>query len=321
MGLRRGEVVMSGFGFLFPGQGSQFVGMGKSVFDEFPETRDLFGLADEIMGYPLSGLCFEGPEETLRETRYTQPGILTVSLALLRLLERAGFRPGVVAGHSLGEYSALVAAKVLDEASAIRAVKRRAELMFEAGLGRPGAMAAVMGISEAEVIQICREAEEVGIVQPANFNAPGQLVISGEVAAVEKAMELASGRGAKRVVPLPVSGAFHSELMADASAGLGEALRSAPFRDAEVPVVVNVDAVPLFKAEDLRAALIRQLRGAVRWEGSMRRMAEEGYTRFYEVGPGRVLQGLARKIDRSFQVECVEGPDSLRKVLGTGEPS
>ncbi|MFH1679985.1 MAG: ACP S-malonyltransferase, partial [Candidatus Eisenbacteria bacterium] len=227
-----------------------------------------------------------------------------------------GVRPGIVAGHSLGEYSALVAAKVLEPRDAIAAVKRRAELMFEAGTSRPGTMAAIMGLSQAEVAQVCREAEEAGIVQPANFNAPGQLVISGEVGAVEKAMELATKRGAKRAVPLPVSGAFHSELMAHAAEGLEEALRATPFRDADVPVVVNVDAAPLAKGDDLRDALVRQLRGAVRWEESMRRMKDEGFTRFHEVGPGRVLQGLARKIDRSFEVESVDGPESFRKAVG-----
>jgi len=317
MGGRDREGVMTSLGFLFPGQGSQYVGMGKSLSDEYPETREVFDCADAIMGYPLSKLAFEGPEETLRETRYTQPAILVVSLALLRLLGKEGIRPGIVAGHSLGEYSALVAAKVLEPKDAIAAVKRRAELMFEAGLARPGTMAAVMGLAEAEVVQICREAEEVGVVQPANFNAPGQLVISGEPAAVEKAMRLASERGAKRALPLPVSGAFHSELMAHASKGLEEALRATPFRDAEVPVVVNVDGVPLVRGEDLRDALVRQLRGAVRWQESMRRMGEEGFARFYEVGPGRVLQGLARKIDRAFEVESVDGPESFRKAVAS----
>jgi len=305
-----------GFGYLFPGQGSQFVGMGKSLREEFPETRAVFDLADEVMEISLSGIAFEGPEETLRETRYTQPAILMVSLAILSLLEEKGWRPGIVAGHSLGEYSALVAAKVLEPRDAIAAVKRRAELMFQAGEKWPGTMAAVLGLGSGEVEQVCREAEETGVVRPANWNAPGQIVLSGEVPAVEKAMELAKERGAKRVVPLPVSGAFHSELMGEASEGLRECLEATPFRDAEVPVVVNVDAAPLTRGEDLRDALVRQLRGAVRWEEGMRRMGEEGFTRFYEVGPGRVLKGLARKIDRSFEVENIEDAESFRKAVG-----
>lgn len=305
---------MREYAFLFPGQGSQFVGMGKSLADEFPETREVFDLADEVMGISLSEICFEGPEETLRETRYTQPGILTVSLALWKLMDRKGVKPGIAAGHSLGEYSALVAAGALGPRDAITAVKRRAELMFEAGVNWPGTMAAVLGLGDGEVAQVCREAEEAGVVVPANFNGPGQIVISGEVPAVEKAMELASARGAKRVVRLPVSGAFHSPLMGEAAKGLEEALRDTPFRDAEVPVVVNVDAAPLLKADDLRDALVRQLGGAVRWEESMRRVVEEGFAKGFEIGPGRVLKGLARKIVRDLEVTNVEDPESFRKA-------
>ncbi|MBN1825652.1 MAG: ACP S-malonyltransferase [Candidatus Eisenbacteria bacterium] len=306
----------AGFGYLFPGQGSQFVGMGRSLREEYPETREIFDVADEVMEIPLSKIAFEGPEETLRETRYTQPAILMVSLAILKLLDEKGWRPGIVAGHSLGEYSALVAARVLEPRDALAAVKRRAELMFMAGERWPGTMAAVLGLSADQVTQVCREAEDAGIVRPANFNAPGQIVISGEVPAVERAMELAADRGAKKVVPLPVSGAFHSELMGEASEGLRECLEATPFRDAEAPVVVNVDAVPMVKGADLRDALVRQLRGAVRWEDGMRRMGEEGFTRFYEVGPGRVLKGLARKIDRSFEVDCIEDAETFRKETG-----
>lgn len=318
MGFRCGEILMTEetYGYLFPGQGSQFVGMGKVLRNEYPETAEIFDLADEVMDYPLSTLAFEGPEETLRETRYTQPAIMMVSLALLKLLQAKGWSPVIVAGHSLGEYSALVSAGVLTPRDAFAAVRRRAELMFEAGVQKPGTMAAVMGLLADQVVQVCREVDEVGIVQPANFNAPGQIVISGEVAAVEKAMELASMRGAKKVVPLPVSGAFHSELMSYASEGLQACLGDIEFRDAEVPVVVNVDAVPLTGGDELRDALVRQLRGAVRWEESQRRMGEEGCSQFYEVGPGRVLRGLARKIDRSFTVGTIDDGESFRKATG-----
>ncbi len=303
-------------GYLFPGQGSQFVGMGKTLRSEFPETAEIFDLADEVMEFSLSALAFEGPEETLRETRYTQPAIMMISLALLRLIEAKGWTPSIVAGHSLGEYTALVSAGVLTPRDAFKAVRRRAELMFEAGVEKPGTMAAVMGLLADQVIQVCREAEEVGIVQPANFNAPGQIVISGEVAAIEKAMELASSRGAKKVVPLPVSGAFHSELMSYASEGLQACLRDIEFRDARVPVVTNVDALPVTDGNELRDALVRQLRGAVRWEESLKRMAEEGSSQFYEIGPGRVLRGLARKIDRSLTVDTVNDGESFRKLAG-----
>ncbi len=302
------------YGYLFPGQGSQFVGMGKILRDDYPETAELFDLADEVMEYPLSELAFDGPDETLRETRYTQPAIMMVSLALLKLLQAKGWTPSIVAGHSLGEYTALVSAGVLTARDAFKAVRRRAELMFQAGVEKPGTMAAVMGLLADQVVQVCREADEVGIVQPANFNAPGQIVISGEVAAVEKAMELASARGAKKVVPLPVSGAFHSELMGYASEGLQACLGDIEFRDAEIPVVVNVDAVPLTGGDELRDSLVRQLRGAVRWEESLRRMGDEGCTRFYVIGPGRVLRGLARKIDRSFTVSTIDDGESFRKA-------
>ncbi len=320
MGICSGENLMSGFAYLFPGQGSQHVGMGKKLREDFPETGEIFDLADQVMDYPLSTLAFDGPEETLKETRYTQPAIMMVSLALLKLIEAQGWKPGIVAGHSLGEYTALVAARVLTVQDAFQAVKRRAELMFEAGVEKPGAMAAVMGLRADEVVQACREAEEVGIVQPANYNAPGQIVISGEVAAVEKAMALASERGARKVLPLPVSGAFHSELMGYASEGLQATLADIDFRDAEVPVVVNVDAVPVAAGDELRQALVRQLRGAVRWEQSIRRMGEEGFQKFFEIGPSRVLRGLTRKIDRSFDVRNIADGESYRnEVLTEGE--
>ncbi len=301
--------------FLFPGQGSQFVGMGRALWDASPTAREIYAVADEVVGEPLSKISFEGPEETLRLTRITQPAILVHSLAALGLLQAEGIRPAVVAGHSLGEFSALVAAGVLSARAAIEVVKVRADLMHQAGVARPGAMAAILGLPDDEVAQVCRELEGAGIVVPANLNGPGQVVISGEVAAVLKAMEMAIARGAKRAVRLPVSGAFHSPLMREAADGLAAAIDRAGYRDASVPVVVNVSAEPRARAADLAAASKAQLTGAVRWEASMRRMIEDGAGAFVEVGPGKVLKGLLKKIAGKFPCATLESPEDLPGVM------
>lgn len=306
---------MNRLAFLFPGQGSQFVGMGRALWEASPRAKEIYALADEVMGVSLSAISFEGPEERLRETRYTQPAILAHSLAALALIEAEGIRPDFAAGHSLGEFSALVAAGVLDSRDAFEVVKARSELMYRAGLDEPGAMAVILGLPEEEVAQICRELEGAGVVVPANLNGPGQVVVSGEVAAVERAMALATERGAKRAVRLPVSGAFHSPLMGSANAGLAVALERAVYRDARVPVLVNVSAEPLSAAADLRAASKAQLLGAVRWEASMRRLVEEGATAFVEVGPGKVLRGLLKKIDAKAPSANLEAPDDLPGVV------
>ncbi len=306
---------MNRIAFLFPGQGSQYVGMGRALWEASPRAREIYALADEVMGTSLSSISFEGPEETLRETRVTQPAILAHSLAALALLEGEGIRPAFVAGHSLGEFSALVAAGVLGARDAFEAVKVRADLMFRAGVDEPGVMAAILGLPEEEVAQICRELEGLGVVVPANLNAPGQVVVSGEVPAVERAMALATERGAKRPIRLPVSGAFHSPLMKSANAGLAAVLDRVTYRDARVPVVVNVSARPLSAAADLRAASKAQLLGAVRWEASMRRLLEEGASAFVEIGPGKVLRGLLKKIDGKAPSANVEGPDDLAAVV------
>jgi len=303
-------------GFLFPGQGSQVVGMGRALAQRFPEARDAFETADRVLGYRLSAICWEGPEEELKKTSNAQPALLVTSVAALRLVTAAGLAPAAAAGHSLGEYSACVAAGALEFEDALRLVRRRGELMLRAGVERPGTMAAFLGLSRADVDAVCRDASAGGgVVQPANLNAPGQVVVSGDVAAVERACELAKARGAKRAIRLEVSGAFHSPLMAPATTGLVEALRATSFREARCPVLANVSAEPATRGSTIRESLERQLLGAVRWEDSMRRMRESGIEGFVEIGAGRVLRGLLRTIDREIPAWNVEDPDSLAATL------
>ena len=309
--------------FLFPGQGAQAVGMGKALAAAFPVAREVFAEADEALGFPLSRICWEGPAERLRETRYTQPALLAHAVAAWRLVERAGLRPEWTAGHSLGEYSACVAAGALEFRDAVRLVHLRGTLMYEAGQQRPGTMAAMLGVDREAAERICRAAAVKGIVVPANLNAPGQIVISGERPAVEEAVRIAPEHGAKRVVLLEVSGAFHSPLMESAARGLAEALDRAAIRDARCPVVANVSAVPLQRADEIRDALKRQVLGAVRWEESMRWLLASGAEGFVELGTGRVLRGLLRSIDKAAASWNVEDPASLAATcgeLGVGQP-
>ena len=301
--------------FLFPGQGAQAVGMGRALAERHPAARLVFEAADRTLGFPLSAICWEGPEERLRETRHAQPALLTHSVAALRLLESHDVRPAWCAGHSLGEYSACVAAGALEFEDALRLVHRRGELMHDAGLERRGTMAAVLGLALEEVSAACAEAAEAGVVVPANLNAPGQIVISGEIAAVEAAGRRCAARGARRVIPLEVSGAFHSPLMASASRGLTERLERAAFADARCPIVPNVSARPVHDAAAVRRALEEQLLGAVRWEDSMRTLLAAGAEGFVEVGTGKVLRGLLRSVDRQASSWGVEDPDSLQATL------
>jgi len=293
---------------LFPGQGSQFVGMGRQLAAESPAARAVFDEADAVLGFPISRLCFEGPEDELKLTSNTQPAILTHSIAALRDLEsRFPERlEGAVlaAGHSLGEYSANVAAGALSFADAVRLVRQRGRFMQEAVPPGVGAMAAVLGLAPEQVEAACEEAAAGGeVVSPANFNSPEQTVIAGHTAAVERACAFCIARGAKRARILPVSAPFHCSLMAPARERMRPLLDAAPMLDARIPVVVNVDARPLWRAGELRNALLHQIDSPVRWVDSVRRLASEGVDRAIEIGPGSVLAGLVKRIERSIPVE------------------
>jgi [acyl-carrier-protein] S-malonyltransferase len=279
--------------FVFPGQGSQYVGMGRDWYDSNPEAKTMFGKASEILGFDIAKLCFEGPEDDLRQTSVTQPAIFLHSAVVFHLLESKKF--DAAAGHSLGEYSALYAAGALDFEHALMLVGLRGRLMQNAGTIRPGTMAAVVGLDEKKVEDACREASVGGVAQPANYNSPGQIVISGDVEAVRKAMELAKKYGAKMVKELVVSGAFHSPLMETAKEELKKAIDAAPFNDAAVPIYANVTGKPVRTADQIKNALVLQLTNPVRWQESVANMSADGITKFVELGPGKVLQGLVKR--------------------------
>ncbi|HXE75853.1 MAG TPA: ACP S-malonyltransferase [Candidatus Xenobia bacterium] len=306
---------MGKIAFLFPGQGSQAAGMGKALAEAFAAARAAFDEADRALGFALSRLCFEGPEEELKLTANTQPAVLACSAAAWRVLEEKGVRPDYVAGHSLGEYSALVAAGCLSLADAVVTVRKRGEAMQSAVPAGQGAMAAVLGLAREKLEEVCRAAAQGEIVAPANLNSPDQIVISGHAAAVERAMEGAKAAGAKRAIRLPVSAPFHCALLEPAVAPLARAFESVTFHDLRVPLVTNVDADVITTAEQARDALLRQVPAPVRWEESIRKLAALGCDRFVEVGPGKVLTGLLRQIDRSLTGLNVEDPASLEKTL------
>ena len=301
--------------FLFPGQGAQSVGMGRALAQRHAAAGAVFETADRVVGFPLSRVCWEGPEDELRMTAIAQPALLAHSVAALSVLEQAGIRPAWVAGHSLGEYSAAVAAGAIPFEDAVRLVHRRGELMHRAGIEQPGTMAAILGLDLPAIEALCAEASSQGVVRAANLNAPGQVVISGEIPAVERACEIARQRGAKRAIRLAVSGAFHSPLMGSAAQGLAASLAATSFRDPQCPVVTNVSAEPVTGAAELRDALERQLLGAVRWEESMRWLLAQSPDAFIEVGTGRVLRGLLRPLDSTVRTLGVDDPDSLAATL------
>jgi [acyl-carrier-protein] S-malonyltransferase len=292
---------------LFPGQGSQKVGMGRELYKTFPEAREVFDRADAVLKYSLSGICFDGPEEILVQTAFTQPAIFVSSLAVWMVLQKQNEKFDYAAGHSLGEYTALVAAGVLEFEEALLAVAGRARYMQEACEANPGTMAALIGVTPSEAEELCRQAASAGVVVPANFNSPGQVAVSGERPAVEKAVEAAKAAGKKGML-LPVGGAFHSPLMEPGKKKLAEFLDSITFSPAQIPVVANVTAREETRPEEFRRLLKEQITSAVRWEETLVRLADMGVEEFVEAGPGKVLAGLVKRTLKGAQTRNFETP-------------
>ncbi|MBI1930419.1 ACP S-malonyltransferase [Candidatus Poribacteria bacterium] len=306
---------MTQFAFIFPGQGAQKVGMGLELFQEYPVARVIFEEADSVLERKLSQLCFEGPAEVLKQTENTQLAILTCSVAALRVLQEMGVWPSIVAGHSLGEYSALVAANVLAFADALKLVTYRAQFMAEAARGQAGTMAAILGLEENTLKGLCKEVQSVGVVEIANYNCPGQLIVSGETGAVEKLMECAKVAGAKRCLPLPVSGAFHSPLMQPARERLQGVIDNFTFSTPQTQIVANVTGDFVQTSDEIRRLLIQQVTSPVQWEKSIRAIDGVGISHFVEVGPGQALSGTVRRILPQPTCLNVEDVKSLEKTV------
>lgn len=300
--------------YVFPGQGSQYIGMGHNFYQNFNSAKQIFDTADEILGYSLTKLCFEGQIEKLSQTQYSQPAILTTSIAALAVVkeELPSLLPTYVAGHSLGEYTALVAANAVEFTEAIRIVQKRAEFMQQEAEKIPTGMVAILGLERATLEKICK-AESVEI---ANINCPGQIVISGMKEYLEKASKNALALNAKKVITLPVSGAFHSSFMKPAQQKLALVLENANIKNAKLPVIANVSATPITTSEEIKLALINQITSPVLWEDSIRFMIKEGVNTFIEIGPAKVLRGLIRRIDAKVEIKNIENMDSLKEVKG-----
>ena len=304
--------------FIFPGQGSQFIGMGKSLAETYPSAREVFAQADDLLGFSLSRLAWEGPEEVLNDTINTQPALMVHSVAAWRVLQElfSGFQPVFVAGHSMGELSALVAAEVLPFGDALKLVRRRGELMKRAGVKSPGGMAAILGLDIPTLDEICAQASTPGeVVQVANDNCPGQVVISGASAALERALPLARDAKARKVVPLAISIAAHSPLMSHAQEDFNQAVDSAPIQDPSCPIIGNVNASPMTSATQIKADLQAQLTSRVRWAESIQYMASQGVETFVELGSGSVLGGLIKRIDREVITLPLGTPEDFERLL------
>jgi len=301
-------------GYLFAGQGSQYVGMGKDLYESFPEAARIFDRAEELLHIELKKICFNGPEEALKSTNISQPAIVTASIAAFEVFKsKTNFVPSFSAGLSLGEYSALIASGAITFDDGIRLISKRGQLMDEASKKHPGKMAAVLELSVEKLKEICRQSG----AEIANLNCPGQIVITGKAEAVNQAMELCNQAGAKRVIPLEVSGGFHSSLMSEAALGLKLVLDNLPISEPKFPVISNYTAQPQYKAEQIRESLVSQIKGSVRWEDSMRFILSKGVANFYEFGPGKVLKGLMRRIDSSAQVVNIEKSTDMEQVVNT----
>ncbi len=302
--------------FIFPGQGAQSVGMGKELFENFASAREVFSTADNALGFSITELCFNGPEEELKQTASAQPAIVTVSLAFFKALEEVAqsenllAEPVFVAGHSLGEYTALAASGSLNIAGTIYLARRRGELMHQTGIENPGGMTAVIGLEDDKLAGICREAG----CHIANYNCPGQLVISGTRESLDKAAALAETAGASRIVPLQVSGAFHTLLMQPAASGLKEVLNQLTFNEPKVPIIANTTALPISTVNGVKEELVNQLTSGVRWQSSVEYMIGNGVTTFIEVGPGRVLTGLIKRIDRNVRLININSLESIKDI-------
>jgi len=301
--------------YIFPGQGSQTVGMGQDLYDTCPTAKKIFEEADDRLGFSLSGLCFDGPEDELRKTINAQPALVTMSYACLRIAQETGKGlppPAYLAGHSLGEYTALAAADVLDFADTVYLARERGRLMYEAGLQKPGTMAAIIGLDEAALSDICMETDTL----IANFNCPGQLVISGATINVEEAVEMAKEKGASRAIPLQVSGAFHTPLMQPAVDGMAEIIPTLTFREPIIPIIANTTAQPLTTSAAIKTELLDQLCNGVRWQASIEYMLGNGVTNVIEIGPGKVLTGLMRRIDRSVETLNIGDAGTIQALVG-----